>query len=272
MFPVDDTPLTRDGKMVILAYDHGIEHGPADFEDVPERADPEPVFEAATHPAVTSFAVQKGLAEAYYPSYEDDVDLLMKLNGTSNLWMGEPDTAVNCSVDYAREIGASSVGFTIYAGANNELGMAEEFREAQESAREHDMPVVMWGYPRGQGVKNASKPEVISYSARLGLELGADVTKIKYPGSREAMADAVRMSAKSKIVMSGGSKTTDRDFLEDVKATMNAGGDGVAVGRNVWQRDDPEQLLDALEQVVFEDATVDTALSNTGAEGATADE
>jgi class I fructose-bisphosphate aldolase len=264
MQPIDDKPLAREGKIVILAYDHGIEHGPADFTGRPERADPEPVFEAATHPAVTSIAVQKGIAEGYYPSYEDDVNLLMKLNGTSSLWMGEPDTAVNCSVDYANEVGASSVGFTIYAGANNEIGMAEEFRDAQERAREYDMPVVMWGYPRGQGVKNASKPEVIAYAARLGLELGADVTKIKYPGSRDAMEDAVRMAAGSKVVMSGGSKTTDRDFLEDLRATMNAGGDGVAVGRNVWQHENPEAILDALEAVVFEDATVDTALEKGG--------
>ncbi len=225
MYPIDDKPLASDGKIVILAYDHGIEHGPADFTEMPERADPDPVFEAATHPAVTSLAVQKGIAEGYYPSYEDDVDLLMKLNGTSSLWMGEPDTAVNCSVDYATEVGASSVGFTIYAGANNEVGMAEEFREAQERAREYDLPVVMWGYPRGQGVKNASKPKVIEYAARLGLELGADVTKVKYPGSQSAMEDVVQIAAGSKVVMFGGSKTTDRDFLEEVKATMNAGGD-----------------------------------------------
>ncbi|MDR9382396.1 MAG: aldolase, partial [Natronomonas sp.] len=107
MIPIDDTPLCRDGKVLILAYDHGLEHGPVDFEGVPESADPERTFEAATHPAVTSVAVQKGIAEAYYPSYEDDVDLLAKLNGTSNLWMGEPDSAVNCSVEYAAELGAS---------------------------------------------------------------------------------------------------------------------------------------------------------------------
>lgn len=266
MHSIDDKPLVRDGKIVILAYDHGIEHGTADFRDVPERADPSPVFEAATHSAVTSLAVQKGIAEGYYPSYEDDVNLLIKLNGTSNLWMGEPDTAVNCSVDYATEVGASSIGFTIYAGANNEIGMAEEFREAQERAREYDLPVVMWGYPRGQGVKNASKPEVIAYAARLGLELGADVTKVKYPGSQDAMEDVVRMAADSKVVMSGGSKTTNRAFLEDVKATMNAGGDGVAVGRNVWQHENPEGILDALEAIVFEDATVDTALTKAGIE------
>ena len=107
MIPIDDTPLCRDEKVLILAYDHGLEHGPVDFRDVPESADPARTFEAATHPAVTSVAVQKGVAEAFYPSFEDDVDLLLKLNGTSNLWMGEPDSAVNCSVEYADRLGAA---------------------------------------------------------------------------------------------------------------------------------------------------------------------
>ncbi|WP_181691172.1 class I fructose-bisphosphate aldolase [Natronomonas sp. LN261] len=261
MIPIDDTPLCRDGKVLILAYDHGLEHGPVDFEDVPESANPERIFEAATHPAVTSVAVQKGLAETYYPSYEDDATLLAKLNGTSNLWMGEPDSAVNCSVEYAAELGASSVGFTIYGGSNNEIEMAEEFREAHEAAREHDLPVVMWSYPRGQGLKNDTKPSTISYAARLALELGADVAKVKHPGSRAAMEDAVRMAGNTKVVMSGGSKRSDRSFLESVKQTIDAGGKGLAVGRNVWQRENPERLLDAIEAVIFEEATVEEALA-----------
>ena len=197
MRPIDDTPLTRDGKILILAYDHGLEHGPVDFEAVPESADPARVFDVATHPAVTSLAVQKGIAEGYYPSYEDDVTLLAKLNGTSNLWMGEYDSAVNWSVDYAADIGADSVGFTLYGGSNHEVEMAEEFREAQERAREHDLPVVMWSYPRGQGVKNDTEPETIAYAARQALELGADVTKVKYPGSREAMETVVEMAGRT---------------------------------------------------------------------------
>jgi class I fructose-bisphosphate aldolase len=259
MIPIDDSPLCRNGKVLILAYDHGLEHGPVDFERVPESADPERIFETATHPAVTSLAVQKGVAEAYYPSY-DDVELLLKLNGTSNLWMGEPDSAVNCSVEYAAELGASSVGFTRYGGSNHEVEMAEEFRDAQEAAREHDLPVVMWSYPRGQGLKNDTKPGTISYAARLALELGADIAKVKHPGSRDAMEDAVRMAGPTKVVMSGGSKTTDREFLASVKQTIDAGGKGLAVGRNVWQRENPTRILDALEAVIFEESTVDEAL------------
>jgi class I fructose-bisphosphate aldolase len=257
---LESSPLTRDGKVLILAYDHGLEHGPVDFEGVPESADPSRTFEAATHPAVTSLAVQKGLAEAYYPSYEDDVNLLAKLNGTSNLWMGEPDSAVNWSVDYAAEVGADAVGFTLYGGSNHEIEMAEEFRDAQEAAREHGLPTVMWSYPRGQGLKNDTKPSTIAYAARQALELGADVAKVKYPGSQSAMEDAVRMAGRTKVVMSGGSKRSDREFLENVKSVIDAGGVGLAVGRNVWQRENPQRILDALEQVIFEETSVDTAL------------
>lgn len=260
MLSIDDSPITRDGNLVILAMDHGLEHGPVDFEPVPETMHPETVFETATHDAVTAMAVQKGVAEGYYPSYEDDVNLLVKLNGTSNLWMGEPDSSVNCSVDYAVELGADAVGFTLYAGSNHEVEMAEEFRRVQEAAREYDLPVVMWSYPRGQGLKNDTKPSTISYATRIALELGADVAKVKYPGSKEAMAHACEAAGDMKVVMSGGSKTSDEKFVSTVEGVMEAGGNGLAVGRNVWQREEPERILDALEGVIYEGARTEAVL------------
>ncbi|GGL59897.1 class I fructose-bisphosphate aldolase [Halocalculus aciditolerans] len=261
MRPFDDSDLSRDGKVLILAYDHGLEHGPVDFEDVPETMDPERVWDVATHDAVTAFAVQKGIAEAYADDYPD-VNLLLKLNGTSNLWMGEPDSAVNCSVDYAAEVGAGAVGFTLYGGSNHEVEMAEEFRDIQEDAREHDLPVVMWSYPRGQGVKDDTSPSTIAYAARQALELGADIAKVKYPGSPDAMAHAVDAAGPTKVVMSGGSKTSDEAFLSSVKDAIDAGAVGLAVGRNVFQREEPEKMLDALEAVIYEEASVDAALEH----------
>ncbi|MFC6988708.1 class I fructose-bisphosphate aldolase [Haloplanus sp. GCM10025708] len=263
MLPGADSAITRDGKALIVAYDHGLEHGPADFEPVPATTDPSVVFDVATHDAVTALAVQKGVAEAYYPSYEDDVTLLAKLNGTSNLWMGEPDSSVNWSVDYAAEVGADAVGFTVYSGSNHEVEMFEEFRRAQEKAREHDMGVVMWSYPRGQGLKNDTSPDTIAYASRIGLELGADIAKIKYPGSPEAMEWAVQNAGDMKVVMSGGSKTSDEAFLSTVESAVDAGAAGLAVGRNVFQRENPTEILDALEAVIFEGATTREALAET---------
>jgi class I fructose-bisphosphate aldolase len=265
MIPGADSAITRDGKALILAYDHGLEHGPVDFDSVPETSDPATVFDVGTHDAVTAVAVQKGVAETYYPSYENDVTLLAKLNGTSNLWMGEPDSAVNWSVEYAAEVGADAIGFTVYGGSNHEVEMAEEFCDAQEAARDHDMGVVMWSYPRGQGLKDDTSPETIAYATRLGLELGADIAKVKYPGSADAMEWAVDNAGEMKVVMSGGSKTSDEAFLSTVAEAVSAGASGLAVGRNVFQRENPEALLDGLEAVIFEEASVDEALATNDA-------
>ena len=265
MLPDADAAITRDGKALILAYDHGIEHGPVDFEPNPETADPERVFDLATHDAVTALAVGKGVAEAYYRRYGDDVSLLAKRNGTCELWMGEPDSAVNWSVEYAAELGADAIGFTLYGGSNNEVEMAEEFRDAQEAARANDMGVVMWSYPRGQGLKNDTSPDTIAYAARLGRSRVLDLRDVGTEFQPEAMGEAARMAGPTKVVMSGGSKTDDRAFLETVAGAIDGGAKGLAVGRNVFQRENPEEILGALEAVIFEEASVDEALELTSA-------
>jgi class I fructose-bisphosphate aldolase len=265
---LEDSPITRDGNSLIVAYDHGLEHGPTDFEPQPESADPRHVFEVAQHDAVTAVAVQKGLAETYYPEYEDEVNLLVKLNGTSNLW--EPQdhfSPLNCSVQYAvEELGADAVGYTMYAGSDYEADMAEEFRRVQEEAHRYGVPVVMWAYPRGHGIEGKQEyggdtdPSVISYAARIGLELGADVVKCKYPGSHEGWKQVMEVTGEMNAVMSGGSKASDKAFLGDVHDVVEAGGNGLAVGRNIFQREDPEALLDKLDEVIFEGASPEDVL------------
>ncbi|MDS0258782.1 aldolase [Haloarcula sp. S1CR25-12] len=260
MRPLGDSPLVRNDKTLVLAHDHGVEHGPKQFAGVEERLDPNTIFEMATHDAVTALAVGKGLTETYYPSYKDDVNLLAKLNGGSDLWMGDPYSAHNWTVDYAAELDVDAIGYTIYPGVNKEPEMFEDFRPVQESARDHDLPIALWAYPRGQAVKEHRSKEIIAYAARLGLELGSDFTKVKYPRSKENMEYAVKSAADNRVLLSGGSKASDREFLELVEDCMDVGVAGLAVGRNVWQRENPYEMLDMLEAVVFEGASADDVL------------
>ena len=134
------------------------------------------------------------------------------------------------------------------------------FAAVQETAREHDLPVAMWSYPRGQPIKEHRSPETIAYATRIGLELGADFVKVKYPRSGEAMKYAVDASGNCNVLLSGGSKSDELTFLSMVETAIDAGASGLAVGRNVWQHEDPDYLLDALEKVVFEDQSVEEAL------------
>jgi class I fructose-bisphosphate aldolase len=144
--------------------------------------------------------------------------------------------------------------------------MWKEFREVQEEARKYDIPVVLWSYPRGKGIQEdpdysgQKDPDVVAYGARLGLELGADMVKCKYPGNQEDWQHLEDQVADLKTVMSGGSKRSDEAFLEDVRSTIEVGGNGLAVGRNIFQREEPQELLDKLEGVIFEGKTVEEEL------------
>lgn len=273
MKPFDDSPIARNGNSLILAYDHGTEHGPVDFEPMPESSEPTRVFEVGRHDAVTAIALQKGNAE-YYRKWErengidDAAPLLVKLNGNSNLAKRDDYySPKQCSVEYAvEELDADAIGYTLYAGSLHEDEMWEDFREVQEEAREYGIPVVMWSYPRGKGIEEnddysgQKDPEVVAYGARLGLELGADMVKCKYPGKKEDWEKLESVVGEMKTVMSGGSKRSDRAFLEDVHDTISVGGNGLAVGRNIFQRDEPSGLLDKLEKVIYEEKSPEEVL------------
>jgi class I fructose-bisphosphate aldolase len=122
----------------------------------------------------------------------------------------------------------------------------------------------MWAYPRGQGLKNDTAPGTIAYAARQALELGADMVKIKSPGSRDAMEWTTTVAGEMPVVMSGGSKTDDLSFLQSVETAMDGGAAGLAVGRNVFQREEPTRILDALEAVIFGGESAEQALDAAG--------
>lgn len=238
----------RGGRGLLLAHDQGFEHGPStDFNE--KNVDPNYIVQIANKGPFTGLVLQKGVAERYY---DGKVPLLLKLNGKTSLPRGEPLSTQVCSVEHALSLGAKGVGYTIYLGSAHENVMLSEFGRIQEEAHKRDMPAIAWIYPRGEGVKNDTSREIVSYAARVGLEIGADAVKIKYTGDEDSFRWAIKSAGKAKIFMSGGPKApTDEDFLKQVRGAINAGAAGLAVGRNVWQNDDPEKLASKLQEIIF---------------------
>jgi fructose-bisphosphate aldolase, class I len=238
----------RNGKSMLLAYDQGFEHGPSlDFNE--KNVDPSYIMEIAAKGGFNGIVFQKGLAEKYY---DNRVPLILKVNGKAGFAKGEPNSKQNCSVEYAISLGAKAVGYTIYLGSQFEGEMFQEFGRIQEQAHERGIPAIAWVYPRGQAVQNDTSKEIVAYAARVGLELGADAVKIKYTGDPESFSWAVRSAGKAHVYMSGGPKApTDEDFLKQVKGVMQAGATGLAVGRNVWQNEDPLKMTNSLREIIF---------------------
>jgi class I fructose-bisphosphate aldolase len=236
------------GKSMLLAYDQGLEHGPSsDFNE--KNVDPAYIMEIAAKGGFNGVVFQKGVAERFY---DGKVPLIVKLNGKSSLPKGEPVSRQVCSVEYAESLGAKGVGYTIYLGSEHEPQMFREFGRIQEEAHSRGMPAIAWIYPRGAAVQNDTSRETVAYAARAGLELGADAVKIKYTGDPGSFSWAVKAAAGVKVFMSGGPKApTDGDFLRQVEGVMQAGGTGLAVGRNVWQNQDPLAMAEKLRKTIF---------------------
>ncbi len=72
------------------------------------------------------------------------------------------------------------------------------------------------------------------------MELGADVVKVPYTGDKDSFA-AVCEGCAAPVVIAGGPKTkTTREFLTMIRNSLDAGGKGLSVGRNIFQDRDPD--------------------------------
>lgn len=242
--------ITNKGKALFLAYDQGLEHGPKDFND--KNVDPRFILRLAKSGGFTSVVLQKGIAEKYYDELKKSkVPLLMKLNGKTNLYRGDPVSSEICTVKEAIEFGAKAVGFTIYIGSQHEDQMIEDFENIQREAHAKGIPVVAWIYARGSSVRVRPSSELMAYAARTGLEIGADIVKIKYDGNMQGLKWAVESAGKTKVVIAGGTKTDDILFLKQVKDIMNTGAIGLAVGRNIWQHSAPLDIAKKVRKIVW---------------------
>ncbi|MBW2996408.1 class I fructose-bisphosphate aldolase [Candidatus Woesearchaeota archaeon] len=250
--------LFTDEKTLMLAYDQGLEHGPIDFDE--HNVDPDYVIYIATNGKYNAFICQKGIAEKYHENYARKIPLVIKLNGKSNIPRIFPIAKQICSVKKAVELGADAVGYTIYVGSPLEPEIFKEFSSIQEEAHDYGLPVIAWMYPRGRFVTNELSTSMLAYSARIGLELGADILKIKYNDNAEEFKWVVKCAGKAKIVVAGGPKQPGAGFLRKVKDVMGTGAVGMAVGREVWQHESPIKMTAAIKSIIFENASVEQAV------------
>lgn len=251
---VKTSHLTRNDRSLMLAYDQGLEHGPTDFNL--KNVDPRYIMDIALEGRFNAVILQNGLAEKYYHEAYRDVPLVVKLNGKSSIPKIAPISKQLCSVDRAIKLGADAVGYTVFDGSVHEPEIFSEFGKVVETAHDYGVPVIAWMYPRGKAVKDDLTNEVTAYSARIGLELGADFIKLKYNHDPEGFKWVVRNAGRAKVLAAGGSKLTSQAFLQQTKEVLAAGATGMAIGRNIWQSTKPFSLTHALREIMFKNKSV----------------
>lgn len=261
--------LAGTGKMVILPVDQGFEHGPArSFAKNPDSYDPAYHFNLAIESGCNAYAAPLGFIEACARDYAGEIPLILKINNSDTLYGPEaPISALTSGIDDALRLGCVGIGFTIYPGSAERKQMYEEISIATQEAKKAGLAVIIWSYPRGQGISKAGETgiDVVAYGAHIAAELGAHIIKVKPPTShieqdaarKVYQSEGIRVetltertkhvvdssfSGRRIVIFSGGeSKTTD-ELLGEIKELAAGGAFGSIMGRNAFQRPKKEAI------------------------------
>ena len=249
----DTSIIERNGRVMLLAYDQGFEHGPVDFDE--KSVDPNYIMDIARSNHYTGVIFQEGVAAKYYATAADKENLpplIVKLNGKTSFQGEEPLSLQLCTVEKAIELGAKAVGYTVYVGSEHEEQMLAEFSRIEDEAHAKGLVVIAWMYPRGKKVEGKqTTKETLAYAARLGLELNADYVKIAYSGDVDSFKWVVAAAGKTKVLVQGGKRLDWPELVAEVTGALAAGAAGIAIGRNVWQDSNPVEISKKLSELVY---------------------
>src|SRR5581483_2531523 len=161
-------------------------------------------------------------------------------------------------------LGADGLSFHVNVGSAEESRMIEDMGRLTDEADKHGLPVLAMMYPRGHEICDPHELRHVLKVARLGYELGADVLKVPYTGNPESFREVCR-AVGVPVVISGGPKAEDdKGFLATVAGSLQAGGAGVSVGRNLWQHRDPAAMTRAVARLVHGKASLEDAARELG--------
>ena len=241
-------------RTVIVPMDHGVSSGPiygiTDLRDA---------IEQVVRGGANAIVEHKGMVGAGHRRSGKDVGLIIHLSASTSLSPYPNTKTLVCTVEEALRLGADAVSIHVNIGDDMERQMLSDFGMVSSRAREWGIPLLAMIYPRGEKIANEYDPGVLKHAARLGAELGADIVKISYSGSVESFREVIA-GCRVPVVIAGGEKMeSDKQILETVRGSIDAGGSGVSIGRNIFQHQDPTRMVGAISMIVHEEATVEQA-------------
>ena len=90
----------------------------------------------------------------------------------------------------------------------------------------------------------------LSLASRIAVELGADIVKTYYCDGFNELIGACPVP----VVIAGGKKVPELEALKFAHNAVSDGAAGVDMGRNIFQSDSPENMIQVVRSVVVDGA------------------
>lgn len=249
----------EDGRTLIVPMDHGVTMGLVDgLMDMRETVND------MARGGADAVLMHKGLVRCGHRSAGKDVGLIIHLSASTALTPNGNTKTLVGTVEEALKHGADCVSVHVNLGDPDERLMLADLGRVAASCDDWGVPLLAMMYARGPEVRNGYAKEAVAHCARVGAELGADIVKVAYTGDPESFSDVTACCCVPVVIAGGPRMDSTRDILQMVYDSLQAGGAGISIGRNVFQHPRRVQLVQALRALVHGGATVEAAMAMVG--------
>ncbi len=242
-------------RTVIVPMDHGVTVGP-----IEGLADMRTTISNIVAGGANAILMHKGIVRAGHRGSGGDVGLIIHLSGGTSLSPDPNAKELVCTVEEAIKLGADAVSIHINLGAGTDKEMLRQLGYVSERCMEWQVPLVAMMYTRGFKIKDEYDVKYVKHAARVGAELGADIVKVPYTGSVESFKEVVEGCPVPVVIAGGPKMDSDEDIFKMVEGALAAGAAGISIGRNAFQHKNPTKMVQALSQVVHNNASVEDSL------------
>ena len=242
------------GNAVVVPMDHGISVGP-----ISGLVDMKKTVSDAVEGGATAVLMHKGIVPQGHRTSGHDVGLILHLSASTDIGVSSNSKVLVATVEEALKMGADAVSMHINVGAESEPQMLSDLGMVSRQCTEWGMPLIVMAYPRGPKIQNSYDPQAVAHAARVAAELGADIVKCSYTGDIDSFREVVRGAMVPVLIAGGPKMNSDMDVLNMVHDSLEAGGHGVSIGRNIFQHKDVKGMMSAVSDIVINGATVEEA-------------
>jgi DhnA family fructose-bisphosphate aldolase class Ia len=246
-----------DGKTFIMAMDHG-----ANFNVLPALKDVGKVIKDIALAGADAFLATAGMAEQFADRFMGKGIILRIDGGVSFLGDRSKPMQVVASAEDALRLGADSVITMGFPGSVFENEVLTNLSRTCMEFHKWGIPVTAETLPRGfEKADDSRTPENITFAARQGVELGADIIKTVYTGDHDSFRELVESVYAPVVILGGAAKVPEKQLLQEIKDALDAGAAGIAMGRNIWGHENPAKYAAAIAKLIHEGCSVEQALT-----------
>jgi len=215
-------------KLFSVPLDHAVSMGPID--GLEELA---PLARELQDGGVDLLIVTKGAVRELAPVLDPGTRLGIHVSASTSLGPTANRKVLVASAEEAISLGADLLSVQVNFGIPEEPDMLTDLGVAADQCRQLGLPLLCMSYVKKEG---GGTPDELRHAARAAADLGADIVKTSYPGSLDEFRRLCRTTPVPLLIGGGVRVEPEAAFLRLVEESVQAGGAGICIGRNLFQR------------------------------------